>query len=217
MLPPIFERIKTDQHFRIKAFLCLSLFFNTVYSIFLFVIGQVYSSKWFFVMSIYYGLLSLIRLFIFTQINPNRKLHAKIVAMLICGCFLLLINLVISTLMFILIFGNTPVKHHEITVIAIATYTFYSLSIAIIGSVNHLKKENHVYICAKMVSLISASVSLTTLTNTMLVTFGDNTLTLRNIILPLLCGAVSLFIIISAVLMIRKAVLDLRNSKYEER
>ena len=216
MLTQILQKLKNDEEFRTKTFLCFSLIFNLGYSVFLFVVSILYSSNWFLVMSVYYGLLSTARVYIFTQISPKRSMRAKIVTMLVCGFFLLVINLVVSAMMFILIFGNRAVKHHEITVITLATYTFVSLTMAIISSVRHLKQNNHVYSCAKLVSLISATVSLVTLTNTMLATFGEEQLTLRSVILPLLCGAVSIFIITSAILMVRKAILNLRNLKNEK-
>ena len=212
----IFDRIKKDTNYRIKIFLYFSLIFNIVYAIFLFVVSQIYFSKWFFVMSIYYGLLSTARIFIFFQTNPKKDTRSKIKTMRACGYFLLLINLVVSIMMFILIYRNNIIKHHEITVITLATYTFSSLSFAIIGILRHLKRNNHVYSCVKIISLISASVSLVTLTNTMLATFGENDLSLRKIILPILCGAISIFIIVCAILMIRKANLDLRILKNEE-
>ena len=216
MLSSILDRIKRDAHFRIKTFLFLSFVFNVAYSIFLLIVSQIYSSKWFFVMSIYYGLLSSARIFILTQINPEKELRSKITTMRACGYFLLLINIVVSSMMFILIYGNTIIKHHEITVITLATYTFSSLSFAIISSLKQLKQNNHVYSCAKIISLTSASVSLATLTNTMLATFGEDNLLLRSIVLPILCGAITLFIIVSAFLMVYKATLDLRKLKNEK-
>ncbi len=213
MFSAFFERIKIDTAFRIKLFLCLSFIFNVAYSAFLFVVGQIYSSKWFFVTSIYYGLLSVARIFLYLQISPQKELVSKIKTMRACGCFLLSINLVFSTMMFILIYGNQYVKHHEITVIALATYTFTSLTMAIINSVKYLRKKDYLYSSAKIISLISASVSIVTLTNTMLCTFGANNLLLRSIILPILSGFVSVFIIVCAIFMIRKTNLDLRKLK----
>ncbi len=213
MFSAFFERIKTDTAFRNKLFLSLSFIFNITYSVFLFVVGRIYSSKWFFVMSIYYGLLSVSRIFVYLQISPQKQLVSKIKTMRACGFFLLPINLVFSAMMFILIYGNRYVKYHEITVITLATYTFASLTMAIINSIKYLRKRDYLNSCAKLISLISASVSIVTLTNTMLSTFGENNLLLRSIILPILSGFVSIFIIVCAILMIRKANLDLRNLK----
>lgn len=209
----LFERIKNDVTFRTKLFLCLSFIFNIAYSIFLFIVGRIYDSKWFLVISVYYGLLSLSRIFVFLQISPKKRLVSKIKTMRVCGYFLLFINLVFSAMTFILIYGNQSAQYHEITVITLATYTFTSLTIAIINCVKYLRKNDHLHSCAKLISLISASVSIVTLTNTMLFTFGENEILLRSIILPLLSGFVAVFIIACAFLMIRKANLDLRILK----
>lgn len=216
MLSAFFERVKIDTNFRIKLLLRLSFIFNVAYSVFLFIVSQIYSSKWFFVMSIYYGLLSVARIFIYLQVSPQQELVSKIKTMRACGYFLLSINLVFSTMIFILIYGNQYVKHHEITVIALATYTFTALTMAIINSIKCLKKKDYLYSSAKIISLISASVSIVTLTNTMLCTFGENNLLLRSIILPILSAFVSVFIIVCAILMIRKTNLDLRKLKNGE-
>lgn len=212
----VFQRLKSDLHFRIKAFLCVSIAFNLAYACFLWITGWIYHSKWFFVMSVYYGLLVIARIFIFVQIDPKERLRSKLLTMRTCGYFLLLINLVVSTMIFILLYGGHSVKHHEITVITLATYTFSSLTVAIVNSIKYYKKNAHVYFCAKLIGLISASVSLITLTNTMLATFGEDTARLRSIVLPILSVAVSIFIIASATLMIRKANLDFRELKNEK-
>ena len=213
MFSSFFERIKIDTTFRVKLFLFLSIIFNSAYSIFLFVVGQIYSSKWFFVMSIYYGILFVIRIFVYSQLSPKVQLISKIKTMRACGYFLLSINLVFSVMMFILIYGNKYIKHHEIIVITLATYTFYSLTIAIINCIKYIKKNDYIHSLTKIINLISASVSIVTLTNIMLSTFGENNLLLRSIILPILSGFVSIFIIVCALLMIRKSNLYLRNLK----
>ena len=213
MFSNFFERIKIETAFITKLFLCLSFIFNIAYSVFLFVVSQMYSSKWFFVKSIYYGILSVVRIFVYLQISPQKQLVSKIKTMRACGCFLLSINLVFSTMMFILIYGNRYIKYHEIIVIALATYTFTSLTMAIINGIKHLSKNDYLLSCAKIISLISASVSIVTLTNIMLSTFGENNSLLRSIILPILSGFVSIFIIVCAIIMICKANLDLRKLK----
>ena len=204
------------MRFRRKTFLCASFVCNAVYALFLLAVSQASFSKWFFVMSIYYGLLAAARIFIFLQVKCEKKLILQIKTMRACGIFLFLINLVVSAMMFFLIYKGGYVKHHEITVIALATYTFSSLTVAIVSSIKQLRKNDYVYACVKAISLISASVSLVTLTNTMLVTFGEENVLLRSIILPLLSGTVAVFIIVSAVFMIRKANLNLRKLGNEQ-
>lgn len=215
MVNQFFKRIRKDIRFRIKLFLQASIVFNIAYAVWLLVTSQILSSKWFFALSIYYALLSSARIFIYAQIQSQKPLRANVKAMRTCGFFLLGINLAVSTMMFILI-DRFSIQYHEITVITLATYTFSSLSVAIVGNVKHFKRNDYVYSCAKMLSLISASVSLVTLTNTMLLTFGEPNSLLRSILLPILSGVVSVFIIICAIFMIHKANSSLRILKNEK-
>lgn len=201
----IFVRIKNNRQFRTKLFLRISLFSNLIYSLFLFTVSLIDNSEWFFVMCVYYILLFTTRIYILTKIRPHQQARIKLNAMRACGYFLLLINLVFSAMMFLLIRRNHTIAHHEITVIALATHTFFSLSTAVIGSIRYFKNNHPLYFCVKIINLIPASVSLVTLTSTMLTTFGENNLLLRSIILPTLSGVVSLLIIACAILMIYKA------------
>lgn len=141
MFSTFLERTKIDTALKVKLFLAFSLIFNIVYSVSLFVISQIYSSKWFFVMAIYYCLLSIVRNICFLQINRPKQVFSKIKTLRICSIFLFLINLIVSTIMFILIHENQVVKYHEIIVIGLATYTFSSLTIAIINCVKYLRKK----------------------------------------------------------------------------
>ena len=212
----LFARLKSDVHFRIKFVLCVSLCCNGIYSGFLVLLGKIYLSNWFFSIAIYYGLLFLVRLTLFLYVKPNCSNMSKLKTMRFSGCFLLLINLVVSTMMFILANGYHQVQYHTITVIAIATYTFGSLIIVIISNFKHFKKYNQIYFCIKIISLASASVSLVTLTNVMLSTFGANNHLLRSIVMPLLSGVVALFITASAIFVIYKSNLLLKKIKNEK-
>ena len=216
MLSDFIKKVRVDTHFRIKLLLRLSVIFNAAYSVFLFVVSQISDSEWFFVMAVYYGLLFIVRICIFSQIEPERALKSKLKTVRNCGYFLFLINLVVSALIFILIYKDQVVKYHEITVIALATYTFWTFTMSIINSVKYIRRRNYVYSCAKLVSLVCASVSIVTLTNTMLFTFGEENVLLRSVILPILSVVVCSFIIVSAWMMVKKANLQLRILKNEE-
>ena len=210
MLSTFLKKLKDNIEFRTKLFLFMSLIFNLGYAIFLFIVSQVYFSKWFFVMSIYYALLSISRIFIFFEINPKSSLRKKILIMRACGYFLLLLNLVVSIMVFLLIYTAPYAKYHEIIVITLATYTFTALTLDIINIIKYLKKNDYVFFCVKVISLISVSVSMLTLTNTMLATFGSDNELLRGIILPILSGVIAIFIVVCAILMIKKANNDLK-------
>ena len=216
MSHPFLGKLKRDIVFRIRLFLSLSLVFNFAYAVFLFSVSRIYMSKWFFVTSAYYGLLCAVRALAFAQFNPQKPLYKKAFAVRAIGYILLLLNATIFTMLFILIYTTPPVKHHEITVIALATYTFSAFALAITGEVKHFNSENPALPCVKTIGLISAGVSMVTLTNTMLATFGQEDLPLRSILLPILCGVASVFILVCTLLLIGKMNSILRILKDEQ-
>ena len=61
-----------------------------------------------------------------------------------------------------------------ITTIALAAYTFFTFTFAIINLVKYRKYNSPVYSAAKSISLIAGAVSMLTLETTMLTTFGEN-------------------------------------------
>ena len=215
MILSFWEKIRLDNNFRIKFFLFLSFVFNIIYSIFLFVISRMFFSKWFFIMAIYYGLLSMIRVVLFLKNRKQTTKNKEIIIMRTIGYFLFILNLVVSIMMFLLIYTTQHVRHHEITVIALATYTFATLTVAIINVIKYIKYDNYAFSTIKVINLISASVSIVTLTNTMLATFDNGDNLLRNIMLPILSASVSIFIIFCAIMMIVKANNKLRSLKNE--
>ena len=92
-----------------------------------------------------------------------------------------------------------------ITTIAIAAYTFFTFTFAIINLVRYKKYKSPVYSSAKTISLIAGAVSMLTLETTMLTTFGTTEGPLFNQIMLTLTGvAVIAFAITMAIIMIVK-------------
>ncbi len=217
MLPHFIARIKKDSAFRTTLFLCLSFLCNMAYAAFLLVAGVIYSSNWFFTVAVYYALLSIVRIFVFRQLNPLKPLTAKIKTVRACGVFLFLINVSVSGMMFLLLRERTVAIYHEITVITLATYTFSALAFSIFGTAKYVRADDHVFTCCKTISLVCANVSMVTLTNTMLRTWGAENHTLRKVIMPLLCGTVAILIIVYALVLIHTANERLRSLSYEQK
>ena len=104
-----------------------------------------------------------------------------------------------------------------ITTIAMAAYTFFTFTFAIVNLVRYKKYESPVYSAAKTITLISASVSMLTLTTTMLTTFGENESPLfRQLMLSLIGLAVIGFAITMAVIMIVKGHKKLKGLNIPE-
>ena len=133
----------------------------------------------------------------------------------VCGIVFLIMNIAISVMIFFMVYWNRTFRHHEITTISMAAYTFTSLTIAIVNVVRYRKYNSPVYSASKAISLAAASVSILTLEATMLTTFGEETLNLveRRIFLGLSGGAVSIFIVAMAIYMIIRGTGKLKQLK----
>ena len=121
-----------------------------------------------------------------------------------CGIVFLVMNLALALMIFFMVYWNRTFHHHEITTIALAAYTFTSLTLAIINTVKYRKYNSPAYSASKAISLASACVSMLTLESTMLTTFGEGTVDLagRRLFLGLSGGVISALIIAMAVYMI---------------
>ena len=130
-----------------------------------------------------------------------------------CGIVFLIMNLAIALMIFFMVYWNRTFNHHEITTIALAAYTFTSLTRAIINTVKYRKYNSPVYSASKAISLASACVSMLTLESTMLTTFGDETMSLtgRRILLGISGGVISVFIIAMAIYMIAEGTKKIKQ------
>ena len=135
-----------------------------------------------------------------------------------CGWIFLLMNIALTLIIFFMVYWNRTFKHHEITTITLAAYTFTTFTFAIINVVKYRKYNSPVLSAGKAISLASASVSMLTLTSTMLTTFNDGTMDLltRKIMLGATGGVVSVFIIVMAIYMIVQSTKKLRALKLKE-
>lgn len=209
---------RSSPRLRVNFSLISAFVWNTAYGIFLLCLGVYHRSVWFCSLSGYYILLSLARLFLAkhtTRHKPKERLRDELVRYRICGVFFLFLNIAITVMIFYMIYKNNPVSHNEITTIAIATYTFFTFTKAVINVVRYRRYESPVFSASKAISLGCACVSMLTLENTMLNTFANEEMTdaTRKIFLQTSGGAVSVFIILMSIYMIKNSTTRLRNLK----
>ena len=135
----------------------------------------------------------------------------------VCGWVFLAMNLVLTVMVFFMIYWNRTFDHDEITTITMAAYTFTTLTVAIINVIKYRKYDSPIYSASKAISLAAASVSIITLESTMLTTFGGETMDAftQKLMLGLTGGAIAAFIIGMAIYMIYQSTkrLKLMNNK----
>ena len=198
----------SDVRLRVNISLYGSLVWNVAFAIFQLVLGFYHKSFWFYSMFTYYIMLGVMRFFL---LKHTRKYEAReqqqveLKKYVVSGWLLLFMNLALAVIVFFIVYWNKTFEHHMITTIAIAAYTFFTFTFAIIKLFRYKKYKSPVYSVAKNISLIAGCVSMLTLETTMLTTFGttDSKL-LGQILLPITGTVVIGFAIAMAIIMIVK-------------
>ena len=208
-----------DARLRVNVSLYGSLMMNTAYAVLQLRLGFWHASFWYYSMAGYYISLAIMRFFLVQHSRrhkPGEKMQEELVKYRNCGIIFLVMNLALSVMIFFMVYWNRTFQHHEITTIAMATYTFISFSLAIKNVIKYGKYNSPVFSASKAISLASACVSMLTLESTMLTTFDDGTMDLlaRQIMLGASGGVISVFIVSMAIYMIVQSSRKMKLLKY---
>ncbi|MBQ8311566.1 MAG: hypothetical protein IJX80_11200 [Clostridia bacterium] len=209
-----------DTHLRMKFTLYGSTLWNVVYAVFQLWLGFYHATFWFTSLALYYLSLAIMRWSLARYMSknvPGRRMYTELKRYRTCGWIFLVMNLMLSLVIFFMVYWNRTFHHHEITTITMAAYTFTSFTFAILNVIKYRKYNSPVYSASKAVSFAAACVSMLTLASTMLTTFDDGTMSLmeRRIMLGSIGGAISVFVLAMAVYMIRVSTKKLKLLKAE--
>ena len=131
-----------DTRLRVNVSLYGSLAWNALYGIFQLWLGFYHSTFWFYSLGAYYICLAAMRFFLArhtTRNAPGEKMESELKKYRACGVIFLVMNLALVLIIFFMIYWNRTFEHHMITAIAMAAYTFTSLTNAIINVVKYRK------------------------------------------------------------------------------
>ena len=201
---------QNDTRLRVNVSLYGAIIYNTAYALLHLGMGFWHRTFWFYSLAGYYISLAVMRLFLVRHTSkhkPGEKMLDELIKYRACGIVFLIMNLALALIIFFMVYWNRTFKHHEITTIILAAYTFTSLTFAIINTLKYRKYNSPVYSATKAISLASACVSVLTMESTMLTTFGNETMSLtgRRVLLGLSGGVISVFIVTMAIYMIIQA------------
>lgn len=207
---PYARRWHQDMRLRINVTLAGNALWNGAYGGFQLALGIYHRSFWCYSLAGYYVSLALMRFFLVrhsARHQPGEKMRRELRRYRACGWTFLFTNLALSGMIGYMVFVADVARHHEIVTIAMAAYSFLSLSVAIVNVVRYHRLNSPVFSASKAISLASASVSMLTLERSMLTTFGGATMTTRTrrLFLGLSGVGVSMLIVVMAVYMIVNA------------
>jgi hypothetical protein len=210
-------RWREDDRLRVNLSLYGSLIWNTAYAIFQLWLGFYHHTFWFYSLAGYYISLAVMRFFLVRHTSvhkPGEKMREELVRYRACGWVFLVMNLALALIIFFMVYWNRTFRHHEITTIAMAAYTFTTFTTGIINIVRYRKYNSPVYSATKAISMAAACVSMLTLESTMLTTFGQGeSPAFRQLMLALTGIAISAYIVTMAIYMIVKGNRGLKQLK----
>lgn len=214
------RRYREDIHLRTKISLYGAILMNLAYALFQLFLGVYHASVWFYAFAAYYSLLAGMRLMLAAETKrgaPGENRLREWKRYRLCGVLLLGMNLTLGVIVGYIVWQGRTFRHHEITTIAMAAYTFTSMTLAIVNLVKYRKYNSPVLSASKAISLAAASVSMLTLETAMLTVFGgDDSPIFRTAMTAASGSAVCLFVLVMAGFMIVRSTKELKENRNGE-
>ncbi len=145
----------------------ISLLFNIIFATYHIVLGIITHSWWLLTVGIYYAILSIVR-FAVLQTKKQNKFITKFT-----GIMLMLLSLPLVGTVILSVIRDRGMVMHEIVMIAMATYSFTKITLAIINLIKARKSSSAKLVTLRNISLSDTCVSIFSLQRSMLVSFGD--------------------------------------------
>ena len=143
----------------------LSLLLNIAFSAYHIVFGVITRSWWLLTIGIYYAILSIVRFTVF-QTKKQGSFVAKFT-----GVMLMLLSLSLVGTVILAVVRDRGLVMHEIIMIAMATYAFTKITLAIINLFKSRKSPSAKLISLRNISFADACASIFALQRSMLVSF----------------------------------------------
>lgn len=205
---PIGERFMTDIKFRTHISLYISLAANVTYASMNFLSGFIYHTAWFFVLAFYYIILAVMRFLLVRFVNHvgiGKNYLKELRRSRVCGYIMLTINLALSGAVLMILYQNKGYEYHGILIYAMAAYTFYITTLAIVNLLKYRKLGSPVMSMSKIINMAAALVSMLSLETAMFSQFGRDMKPENQRLIIMLTGAgVSIVIVAMSVYSIIK-------------
>ena len=147
----------------------VSLLFNMVYSAYHIIFGVITHSWWFFIIGIYYAILSIVRFVVF------RHKGKKNFVIRFTGFMLMVLSLSLVGTVILAFVKDRGTEFHLIVMLAIAVYAFTKITLATIKWIKARKSKSAKLITLRNISFADAFVSIFSLQRSMLVSFEGMT------------------------------------------
>lgn len=201
-----------DINFKTLINLCFSSIINLSFIFIKFTDGLLNRSIWFVSLSLYYFLLTIVRIIL---LNNIRKFNKKKEYMIYrnVGYFIMILNVALVIMIIQMVNDNVAVVYEGYIIYLTAFYTFYLIISAIINVFIYKKYNSPILSSVKVINLLTASVSILMLQTTMIATFGDNELEFMRLMNSVTGGVISVITLSISIYMIIKGQKKIKTSK----
>lgn len=212
---PLGNRYMTDVAFKTHVSLYLSLGVNLLYAGINVLSYILYHSMWFVILATYYIILAVMR-FLLLRYIKNHEIGADRLGELkrarLCSYILLTINFFLSGSVLMILFEDKGFEYHGFLIYAMAAYTFYMTTRAIMNLIKYRKYHSPIMTITKIITFSAALVSMLSLETAMFSQFGGETsLEYQHLFVVLTGAGVSIAVIAMSVYMIVKCAKEIKN------
>lgn len=205
----------TDRRFRTQVSLYSSLSINAAYAAIKLFTGIYYGSVWSITTSVYYIILAIMRFLLLRHWHANDADYiSELKRYRLCGELLLGMNITISGMATLVVVNNNGFRYPGILIYAMAAYTFYITTTAIINIIKSRKMKSPVISAAKIINLAAALVSMFSLETAMLAQFGEGDEKFQLIITTITGAVVCAAVLGIAVFMIVSSTVKLNKNRH---
>lgn len=189
--------------YRTMMFSIVGFVLNVAYVVFIGILAIVTQSAWYIAITAYYLILTLVKGNIFYSKKKYNTELKKARAYRFCGIMFILLMLAFSGVIVLIYTSNMYFEYAGIMIYAVAGYTFYKLTLAIIN-IFKARHQNDLYIQSlRNINLVSAMISIIVLQVAMFQAFSPQHNT--SVFNGLTGGAISLLIVLLGAFMIIKS------------
>lgn len=210
-VPGMVQRSRRRKAARVrdlKKSLNRSIIMDLIYAALHLLMGALNRSVWMITNGCYYGVFGLIHLVLVRcvvhqrrAVNEEEKVRIGWNGFQICGILMLMLNLSMAAKVFQMIWEGQSSHYPDLMIYAVAAYTFYRLTVAIIQVVQCWGKEEPIEGAARNFTLINAMMSLYSLQTALISTFGTDP-DFQQLMNSITGGAVCFLVVLGALGMV---------------
>ena len=210
---PIVNILIADNRLRASLTAVPGMGISLIYAAFNGVVGVTASSAWYGSLSAYYLLLCIMRLLsvsyakqIYSKKGQEENLEQRELKVYRrCGAMLAFLSIPLGGAVIMLVLGDGGVSYPGLMIYAVATYTFYRLTMSIINMVKARKEKSLLLKTLRNISYSDALVSLLSLQSALLAAFGQGAREFAATMNALTGAGVCLMIVVLGVCMVHDA------------